>query len=742
MSLLSQLDQDQLLMHAFDYAPIGKSILTLDGHFLKVNQAGQKFLGYGERELNGLHFQDLVHPDDLYNALEHFDELVNRRRASYTRLERLIHKSGQVLWTYISVTLVDQGDEAPYIISQFIDATTQLDIDKQLVASENNYQLIINHSMDMITKVREGCFSFVSASSQSLLGYKPEEMVGTRADTFYHPKDRDMIRMFYEELKRQRKGTVTYRARHRDGNYLWFETTSVYFETESGEVEILSFSRDVTPRKEAQLALKEKEQRLNSLIENHPDMVYSLDLDGHFTTFNRSCRAILGYSEEWILNPPKSFHFLVFPEDLSKVSHHFNLAKNGEVQQFESRMVIQCGEVLTIDHTFIPIIINDEVKGVYGISKNIEESKRYERELKRTRNRLEAFIHNHLDAILIFNAKGQLIKVNEPFEKLLGWKGEIFLGKSITELPFIPKQEYSTLHKKIKMLKMGQDIGHVETIRVKRDGSVIDTLVSGFPIREAGKFMGWAATYRDITDRKKAEALMIHSEKLSVAGQLAAGIAHEIRNPLTAIKGFLQFLKSDSPSNKEYFNIMSSEIERIESIVSELLMLAKPQKLVHSLSDVKTLLSEVITLLDSQAILNNVQIRLDAPSCACEIHCEPNQLKQVFINFIKNAIEAMPDGGQLAVKLTKNCSQLGYHIEFQDEGKGMSQELIEKLGQPFYTTKDKGTGLGFMVSKKIIEDHQGRVVIESKVDCGTTITIYLPHQPSMNSEQDSLSVIQ
>jgi len=156
---------------------------------------------------------------------------------------------------------------------------------------------------------------------------------------------------------------------------------------------------------------------------------------------------------------------------------------------------------------------------------------------------------------------------------------------------------------------------------------------------------------------------------------------------------------------------MKSEIERIELILSELLMLAKPQAVRFAPKDIKLLIYDMVTLLNPQAIMNNVQISTEFEHQDVSIMCEENQLKQVFINFIKNAIEAMSNGGNLTIQLSYNKNEI--LIRFIDEGSGIPKHLLSKLGQPFYTTKEKGTGLGFMVSKRIIEKHHGTVKITS-----------------------------
>jgi PAS domain S-box-containing protein len=230
---------------------------------------------------------------------------------------------------------------------------------------------------------------------------------------------------------------------------------------------------------------------------------------------------------------------------------------------------------------------------------------------------------------------------------------------------------------------------------------------------------------RDISERKKNEELLINSEKLYVAGQLAAGIAHEIRNPLTSLKGFLQLMATGRLASKNYFDIMNSELTRIESIVSELLMLSKPQIYELAHTDIRILLGDTMTLLGAQAILHNIEMEAALGDEALWVKGVENQLKQVFINVLKNAIEAMADGGKVSI----SSGREGGHVvvRIQDDGPGIPEQQLAKIGQPFYTTKEKGTGLGLMVTYKIVDNHNGRISAKSMLGWGTTFEISLPY---------------
>lgn len=194
----------------------------------------------------------------------------------------------------------------------------------------------------------------------------------------------------------------------------------------------------------------------------------------------------------------------------------------------------------------------------------------------------------------------------------------------------------------------------------------------------------------------------------------AAGIAHEIRNPLTAIRGFLQLMKTEGVK-PNYFEIVFSEFQRIELILAELLILAKPHESRMQRKDIIHLLRDVVTLMGSQALMSNVLIRFTCDLRTLYVICDENQMKQVFINILKNAIDAMPDGGEARIEI--HASEKEVQIVVIDHGCGIPADKLMQIGQPFFTSKKQGTGLGMMMSFKIIENHGGSIHIESVVCC-------------------------
>jgi len=365
--------------------------------------------------------------------------------------------------------------------------------------------------------------------------------------------------------------------------------------------------------------------------------------------------------------------------------------------------------------------MNDKLK------KGIKERKRIEVALKESEERYRLLVEQFPDIIAVVNDY-KWVYMNTTGRKRLGatCKTEI-IGRSVFD--FIPSDDHLIIKQKAKVITQGNRQNNLlERTFIDLNGNHLDVEVQASLIKYKGKD-SIQIVARDMSERKKAEEMLRQSEKLSAVGQLAAGIAHEIRNPLTSLSGFVQLLQHGSEQKEEYFNIMHSELKRIETIISELLILSKPQSVHLEKHNIKELLQHVVTLINTQAILNNVQI--ETKCCTDKsvfVLCEEDKLKQVFINLLKNSIEAMPKGGLITVQSKKVDNKL--YIELIDQGNGIPQEQLERLGEPFYTTKENGTGLGLMISYKIIEDHNGHMKIDSKVGEGTKITIILPIKES------------
>lgn len=356
------------------------------------------------------------------------------------------------------------------------------------------------------------------------------------------------------------------------------------------------------------------------------------------------------------------------------------------------------------------------------IFRNVTERYEMEQELRERERKFRKIFEGSVEGLLLWNDQYEIVDINPAGELMFKKKKSEIIGQSLVDILAKSEVHLDELTESMNLLQcIGQSKGIV-TLSLDTGEKIIiehstkDGVFSNLNL----------TTFRDITDKLRMEEELRKSDTLNVVGQLAAGIAHEIRNPMTALKGFIQLLEDTiKEDHSMYFGVIKSELNRIDSIINEFLILAKPQVVKFMERDIVQIISETIELLQPQAVLHNVQFLLEPEGNIPYIYCEANQLKKVFINIIKNAIEVMHAGGAISVKI-KRVERESVLISISDEGEGISPDKLSKLGEPFYTTKEKGTGLGLMVSFQIIREHNGKIEIVSEEGKGTTFNIHLP----------------
>jgi len=276
-------------------------------------------------------------------------------------------------------------------------------------------------------------------------------------------------------------------------------------------------------------------------------------------------------------------------------------------------------------------------------------------------------------------------------------------------------------------------VGHLhssfETKDMKRNGTFFDAQLTLSPIYDkSGEMVAMSVITRDISYRKEAEKIIVQSDKLKLAGEIAAGVAHEIRNPMTVISGFIQMMNADDRHPYQtYTKLIESELERINLIISEFLILAKPHVRTTKEFNLEKTIHDIVVLYSSELNLRGIVLTESWNVPNAVVVGEQNQIKQVLINIIKNAIEAFKKEGALHISTYfENEDYVSIHIE--DNGVGMTQEVINQIFEPFFTTKTTGTGLGMMITQKIIQEHGGKISINSRLNKGTVVSISLPYK--------------
>lgn len=346
------------------------------------------------------------------------------------------------------------------------------------------------------------------------------------------------------------------------------------------------------------------------------------------------------------------------------------------------------------------------------------------KELNSREGYLQLFFDNAKDSIAVFDMNNKVMEVNPAFEQLYGWKREEIVGQNVLHFPIQMKE---IVKLRLKEICEGVSYNLLETQQIKKDGSIFDAELTLSPIyNHDGELIASSVISRDVSYKKEAEKLLLQSEKLKMAGEMGAGVAHEERNPMTAISGFIQLMSGDPKSPYySYTKIIEKEIERINYIISEFLILAKPHLAMAKKYHLKTTIDDILMLFQSELNIKGIVYSNEWLAGDACIFGEETQMKQVLTNILKNAIESISQNGKIGI--TSTITQDDFvMIKIADNGVGMDEETLQNIFSPFFTTKEKGTGLGMMISEKIITEHGGKILIESGMETGTVVTIQLP----------------
>ncbi|GAB4260432.1 two-component system sensor histidine kinase NtrB [Thermincola ferriacetica] len=328
--------------------------------------------------------------------------------------------------------------------------------------------------------------------------------------------------------------------------------------------------------------------------------------------------------------------------------------------------------------------------------------------------------------IVAINNDEDLVIFNEAAENIFGVSAREVLYRPFSVLQNMTGNTDSLL---LSTLHSGSVYEHVEAVIESASGPINVMAYTDLVKNSEGQVIGACLSLRDITPQKQLEEQMYQTEKFSAIGELAAGIAHEVRNPLTSVQGFLQlFAQNTGPEDpkKAYLEIMQKEIDRANAIVKQFLLLAKPVLPIKKGTAMDKLIEEVVCLLQVEAGRYGVEIQTNYAKGLPLVAIDREQIKQVLLNICKNGIYAMPNGGLLSIETEYEAVQNKVHVIISDTGQGIDPFTLEKIFDPFFTTRADGTGLGLTVSYKIVQNHEGKIEVWSEVGKGTTFRVILP----------------
>lgn len=701
----NELLKSQLIQHENILEGALDGVAILDEHmkFIDVNSAACRMFQLTKVELCKRSLFDFLSLIPKYKINKFFDEL----SMNETKEKELAIKLENGEIKFLEISLRKQAING-YDLAMLKDISFKKKLERERTINEWLFKDLFYRAADGIVLFDEhGAFIEANESFCSIFEINQTELNSYVLEDFISKQNNDKIKKLWNVLKENGSATREFPVVLNNGVKKIFE-----FTTTSNIVDGLHMAivRDITEKRSMELKLYKSEERFREVFENAIDAIMIWKNNGQIIKANHAASRTFELSEEELMTRNVLDFIDQTSPSFAKVKREY--METGAIRE-ELLFHMPNGQNKELEFTSKMNILE---KHHLTIFRNVSERKHMVKVLQESEQKFRKIFDGAMDGIVLFNNSYEMIDANPSARKILNLLSDDLKSFKLFELLFSGMRQDeidpNDWEEKLQEISYTFENGEEKTLEFTLKNNINENMN--------------LAVLRDVTEKRELEEQLRKSDTLNVVGELAAGIAHEIRNPMTALKGFIQLLEGSIKDDYSlYFNVITSELNRIESIITEFLILARPQAIQYLKKDIGTIMKETIDLLNGQAILVNVQMELYLEQELPLIYCEPNQLKQVFINILKNAIEVMPKGGQIDVKI-KRKDEKHLIVSIIDRGLGIPEDKIKRLGQPFYTTKERGTGLGLMVSYKIIEEHKGIVEVESEVGNGTAFHITLP----------------
>ncbi len=661
----------------------------------------------------------------------------------------ILHRNGHAIEVMIHASFT--GDTLSAMVEDIRPADAA---GESLRRSEAKYRALYDDAPDMYHTLDEnGIITDCNNTEARVLGYDKSSIIGSPIARFFTAESRRGFTRDFPRLKRKPlKITVEREMVRQDGSTF---PVSMHISSEfndKGEfLRTIAIARDISELKQAEDDLRRSEHQFRAIAETAIDAIIYINGKGEIIYWNPAAEKMFGYSARELAGA--DLHLLLAPEKYHQAYHrgfaHFKKTGQGhavgKTLELEARR--KDGSIFPIEVSFSVIPTENRYHAV-GVIRDISDRVNAERTIRESEKKYRTLFTDSRDAIYMISRDGVFLDVNQATEKLFGYSRSELIGMKVLSLYVDPGQR-AKLQAEIESAGSIRDF---ELRLLHRSGHEITCLATAsLWLDSEGKIRGYHGILRDITEKRRTESELIKAQKLEAIGILAGGIAHDFNNLLTGILGNISLLKLKAQDNK-YIHERLEQTERAglqaRNLTQQLLTFSKGGEPVKRTAPIKELLVEA-----SRFALrgSNVRCLFDFAEDLRQVHGDTGQLGQVIQNLTLNSDQAMPTGGTLTITARNTTVPGGDNLQlppgnyvtilFADTGCGIKEELLEKIFDPYFTTKPQGNGLGLAISYSIIRKHGGLLSVSSSPGKGTTFTIILPASEKKNGAAPSSAEI-
>ena len=738
--------------------------VDVEGRFLYVSPAYCRVFGKTEEELLNSAFIPLVHEDDRQSTQEAMQALFVPPHTAYME-QRAMTVDGWRWLAWNDSAILGPGGKIEAIVGVGRDISERKEADELLRQSEERFGKAFHSSPAplVISDITTGRFIDVNARWVEMLGHAKEEQIGRTSKEvgiWADPRQRDNAIQILREAGSFKDFPIEFLTRTGDvRSALW----SAEIVSLQGREVMLSLLFDYTERKRAEEALRKNEKLYRSVVDNIHDVFYRTDAKGRLIMVSPSGVRLLGYerAEEMLGRPTDDFWF----DPAARQDFLERIQREGVVADFEVVLRRRDDEPVLVATS--SGFYRDEagtVLGVEGIFRDITERKRTEERLRQSEEKFSRLFKLSPDAISLSEPdSGLLVEVNDAYAKLTGYEQSELVGRSSLELGLFVNPDGR--RRVVERLKTAGQVTSMEVEFRRKDGAHVQCSVSCQFIT-IGQERFLLAVMRDVTEFKRMQEMMVQSEKMVSVGGIAAGIAHEINNPLGIIvqtaQTLVQRTRPDFSRNIEvaesigldmtllekymqarkilpFVQDMQAAAVRAADIIRHMLDFSRRSESRRAVCALPVIVDRALTLAQSDYDLKKsfdfkrIGIVKEYASDLTSIECTETEMEQVVLNLLRNAAQAMslvePPQGDPTIVIRLLNSPFGVRCEVEDNGPGMPAEIRRRVFEPFYTTKPPGigTGLGLSVSYFIVtRGHGGKMWVESTPGAGARFIMELP----------------